>query len=381
MPSHEVLLHVAREHHLPVPAPFVHLPPTPEAPSPGDSSPVATATAGEVSGTSSTSPSSMASPGDEKAMATTTTAPSSTGGGGVQKSTKSTVHGEKWSILKARLRGASPHGNRPGWDVRCVIVKSGDDCRQELLAMQLISTFHEIFSEAQLPLWMRPYEVLVTSNRTALIEMVPNALSIHAIKAKRPPGASLRDHFAAEFGGQDTPLFKRAQRNFVESMAAYSLVCYLLQIKDRHNGNIMLDDSGHVIHIDFGFMLTNSPGGVNFESAPFKLTRELLEVMDSDPEGRPSELFDYYKVLLIQGFLAVRRHSDRITLLVDMMSSSGCPCFKNKAAAVDGVKRRLALGLAEPVAVEVVLGLISDSLDAWRTRQYDVYQRVLNGIL
>ncbi len=31
--------------------------------------------------------------------------------------------------------------------------------------------------------------------------------------------------------------------------------------------------------------------------------------------------------------------------------------------------------------VETVLGLISDSLDAWRTRQYDYYQRVLNGIL
>ena len=31
--------------------------------------------------------------------------------------------------------------------------------------------------------------------------------------------------------------------------------------------------------------------------------------------------------------------------------------------------------------VEVVLSMISDSLDAWRTRQYDYYQRVLNGIL
>lgn len=31
--------------------------------------------------------------------------------------------------------------------------------------------------------------------------------------------------------------------------------------------------------------------------------------------------------------------------------------------------------------VEVVMGLISESLDNWRTRQYDAYQRVLNGIL
>lgn len=70
----------------------------------------------------------------------------------------------------------------------------------------------------------------------------------------------------------------------------------LVQIKDRHNGNVLVDDEGHLIHIDFGFMLSNSPGGVNFESAPFKLTRELLEVMDSNSEGRSSELFDYFKV-------------------------------------------------------------------------------------
>jgi len=106
-------------------------------------------------------------------------------------------------------------------------------------------------------------------------------------------------------------------------------------VKDRHNGNLLLDEEGHIIHIDFGFMLSNSPGGVNFESAPFKLTRELLEVklslfailarfkcpfdyiiyflstmitisqkcdcaqvMDSDAEGVPSEFFDYFKVLM-----------------------------------------------------------------------------------
>ena len=69
-------------------------------------------------------------------------------------------------------------------------------------------------------------------------------------------------------------------------------------LQDRHNGNILMDDAGHIIHIDFGFMLSNSPGGVNFEAAPFKLTRELLEIMDSNSEGHASEVFDYFKVRL-----------------------------------------------------------------------------------
>lgn len=72
--------------------------------------------------------------------------------------------------------------------------------------------------------------------------------------------------------------------------------CCLLHAQDRHNGNILLDDAGCIVHIDFGFMLSNSPGGVNFETAPFKLTRELLEVLDSNPEGRASATFDYFKV-------------------------------------------------------------------------------------
>ena len=57
-----------------------------------------------------------------------------------------------------------------------------------------------LVQEAQLPLWLRPYEVLVTSNRTALIEMIPDSLSIHTIKAKSAPGTSLRDHFIARHG-------------------------------------------------------------------------------------------------------------------------------------------------------------------------------------
>ena len=289
--------------------------------------------------------------------------------------------GEKWEDKVERVRTSSPYGDVPGWSLKPVIIKAGDNCRQELLAIQLAQTFSRIYSDAGLPLWLRPFEVIATSTTSAFIEAVTDAPSIHAIKSRAPRGTSLRQHFEARFGGGGTPAFRTAQRNFVESLAGYSILTYILQVKDRHNGNILLHDDGHMIHIDFNFMLSTSPGGINFESSPFKLTREYLEVMDSDDTGIASEAFNYYKVLCIQGYLAVRKHAERIILLVEMMSGSGCPCFKAGAKVMNNLRKRFNLGCTEEQCVNIMLSMISDSMDAWCTRQYDFYQRVLNGIL
>ncbi len=64
-----------------------------------------------------------------------------------------------------------------------------------------------------------------------------------------------------------------AKQNFSRSLAGYCLVTYFLQVKDRHNGNIMLQRDGSIIHIDFGFFLSHAPGkGVELEkNCPFKL--------------------------------------------------------------------------------------------------------------
>lgn len=88
-------------------------------------------------------------------------------------------------------------------------------------------------------------------------------------------------------------------------------------ISVRHNGNILLDSEGHIIHIDYGFMLSSSPRNLGFEWSPFKLTPELVEVMG----GEYSDMFKYFKILLLKGMLSARKHNERIISLVEVMSS------------------------------------------------------------
>ena len=79
---------------------------------------------------------------------------------------------------------------------------------------------------------MRPYQIVCLSNDSGLIEPILNTVSLHQIK--KNSNKSLREYFLDEFGGdEESETFKKAQRNFMQSCAAYCLISYLLQVKDR----------------------------------------------------------------------------------------------------------------------------------------------------
>jgi hypothetical protein len=75
------------------------------------------------------------------------------------------------------------------------------------------------------------------------------------------------------------------------------------------------------------------------------------------------------------GFEAASKHQEKIIQLVDMMRHSGCPCFVKGSNVVEALRKRFRSDQT------TVASLVDESVDAWTTRQYDLYQRVLNGIL
>merc|ERR1719343_579470 len=219
-------------------------------------------------------------------------------------------------------------------------------------------------------------EVLVTSSSSGFTEFIRDSNTVDNMK-KLFPGKTIAEVFKLTFADQTF----NAKRNFIESYAAYSLVVWFLQVKDRHNDNLMMLSSGHVVHLDFGFMLSNSPGGnMGFEQSPFKLTQEFLDVMG----GEFSDEYEDFRTLVVRGFLEARKHVDRIVLPVRMLLSSGSklPCFREGAEWIlQTLQDRFYVNLTEEACIEKVLELIDTSVNHWSTIHYDMYQKFVNGIV
>lgn len=139
----------------------------------------------------------------------------------------------------------------------------------------------------------------------------------------------------------------------------------------------MMDSKGHIIHIDFGFMLTTGPNvaGVIFEIAPFKMTKDYMTMIGE----QSSSVYTYFQILLVKGFVAVRKHLDEICDLLTIMSKqSPLPCFEK--FDMHSFRESMRLSLRDEDLGPWVKALFDESLSSLRTVWYDDFQRMSNGI-
>ncbi len=102
----------------------------------------------------------------------------------------------------------------------------------------------------------------------------------------------------------------------------------------------MLDRRGHIIHIDFDYFISSSPGNnLHFENYTFKLTQEYIEVMG----GCKSEYFEHFKKLMIRGLLAIQAEYKRIIVLVEMMLNvnRNLSCFVDRGKIISEIHSRV----------------------------------------
>ena len=293
------------------------------------------------------------------------------------KKTRGETEGTGDMLEKVDVRGMAGHSEKSRestYEVwQSAIFKVGDDCRQDMLALQMIAAFRGIFNSVGLDVYVYPYRVTATAPGCGVIDVLPNSISRDMLGREAVNG--LYDYFVSKYGAENSIKFQEARSNFVKSMAAYSVISYLLQFKDRHNGNIMVDDAGHILHIDFGFCFDIAPGGVRFERAPFKLTSEMVAVMGGNTN---SQAYHWFEELCIKVFLASRQHTEKLCHIVVLMLGSGLPCFKPKT--ISHFRERFVLEKSDREAASFMRDLIRKSHGSYSTKGYDQFQLLTNGI-
>ena len=285
---------------------------------------------------------------------------------------------EEWRAKVERVGAKSELRSTEGWALKSFIVKSNDDLRQEVFVMQMITYFRSIFPTESC--WLNTYHIQATGPDTGLLETITSSQDIDGLK-KHQPGLSLIQMFEGRYGARDGAKFKEARDNFAKSLGAYSIVMWLLLLRDRHNGNLMLTQAGHYFHIDFGFILGHSTGGGiggMVESSPWKLTAEYVEVLG----GVGSPGWELYCTSCVKAMQAAHEHGEAICTLVEITGArSHFPCFEHMPVEriIPKLRERLFLHRKADQVEAETRRVIEVAREHKGTRYYDYFQNKQQG--
>lgn len=150
-----------------------------------------------------------------------------------------------------------------------VIFKTGDDLRQDQLIIQMINLMDGMLKAVGLDLKLTPYRVLAISKSSGFVEFVPNSRALSSVLANY--NGSINS-FLSEHCTRPKDM-QIALETFIKSSAGYCVITYLLGVGDRHLDNLMMDTSGHLFHIDFGWIF-------GFDPKPFPTKMRIIKVCD-----------------------------------------------------------------------------------------------------
>lgn len=137
------------------------------------------------------------------------------------------------------------------------------------------------------------YEVLPISKSHGWIVMLENTSTLYEI---RQQGRTLQNVLLDRLPHLTVAAFRE---RFAGSCAAACVLCYVMGVGDRHLSNMLITEEGHLLHIDFTYILGDDPKYVRTE---MRVTRDMLDVLG----GKNTPTFRAFKRACREAYRSIR---------------------------------------------------------------------------
>ncbi|RXN00530.1 Phosphatidylinositol 4,5-bisphosphate 3-kinase catalytic subunit beta isoform [Acipenser ruthenus] len=275
-----------------------------------------------------------------------------------------------WIVYENKLLGGESLG---------IIIKNGDDLRQDMLTLQILRLMDMLWKEANLDLRIVPYGCLATGDKSGLIEVVSASETIANIQLTNSNVAATaafnKDallNWLKEKNSGDA--LERAIEEFTLSCAGYCVATYVLGIGDRHSDNIMVRSTGQLFHIDFGHILGNfkSKFGIKRERVPFILTYDFIHVIQQGKTGNTEkfgrQVSFWFRQYCEEAYLILRKNGNLFITLFALMLTAGLPELTS-VKDIQYLKDSLALGKTDEDALKQFRQKFDEALrESWTTK-------------
>lgn len=263
---------------------------------------------------------------------------------------------DKTSLFKSALMPARLTFRTVSGSEYVAIFKYGDDLRQDQLILQIIMLMDRLLKRENLDLKLTPYKVLATSSKYGFVQYVDSVAVAEVLNSE----GSIQNYFRRHHPCPSAPfgVSPEVMDTYIKSCAGYCVITYLLGVGDRHLDNLLLTSSGHLFHVDFGYILGRDPKPL---PPPMKLSKEMVEAMG----GVNSEHYQAFRKQCYTAFLHLRRHASVILHLFCLMVDANIPDI---ALEPDKTVRKLydkfRLDLCDEEAVAYMQNMIDVSVSA-----------------
>lgn len=248
-----------------------------------------------------------------------------------------------------------------------------EETRKDQMIMNMINFMKTIIKHELGIDQIITYSIFVASKKLSIVEIVPNAKTIFEIKEKLK--YSILNYIMEKNPHQTV---HNIREKFLNSTAIYSVITYLLGIGDRHLENIMISEDGQLFHIDFSFLLGQSPKPFAPE---IRITPEMIDAIGGDN----SQYYIDFKRKCLQIYHVLRKYVKLFTVLFLHMIRKG-QIQLEESEVINQINKRFMPNTPDHKAELTFITFISQTQSSYSDKLIDFFHyqnqesTIVNGV-